>query len=92
MVSIISINVDSIVHSGRRALLMDFIIRTNADIYLLQEIKTDSTIKLKIPGYNVIRGDVRRGSGGTAILIRDTIPITEPIIYNDDIQATSIKL
>lgn len=62
--TIVSLNVCSIVHANRIKLLRNFIEQTNANIYLIQETQTDSGIKIKIPGYNVLRGDVKRGWGG----------------------------
>lgn len=92
MLKIISLNVNSIVYSGRRALLFDLIKNTNADIYLLQETKLDETIHIKFAGYNIVRNDKVKGEGGVAIVIKNNIPITGPKIYNKDIQAISIQI
>lgn len=89
--SVISLNVDSIVYGGRRSLLLNFIEQTNADIYLIQETKLDNKINFSIHNYNVIRTDNIRGMGGTAIIVRSSIPIRYPKFYNDIIQATSVE-
>lgn len=84
---IISLNVDSIVRPNRKTLLYEFIEQTGGDIYLLQETKTDNTIKLFLPGFNVFRCDIRLGWGGVALLIRDSIPVRSVFCYRTDIQA-----
>lgn len=89
---VISLNVDSIVTVGRRTLLSDFIHQNPADIYLLQETKLDSRVKLFYPQFNIIRGDVRRGYGGTAIFIRHGIPIRNVSIGTDVINFTSVEI
>lgn len=65
---IISLNVDSAVHLGRRVLLESFIKETMGDIVLLQETKLDETIKIHYDNYNIFRCDIRRGWGGVALL------------------------
>lgn len=72
---LVTLNVDSIVHSSRRTLLSDFISSSGADILFLQETKIDGGMKVNFSGYNVFRCDVRRGWGGSAILVRDSIPV-----------------
>lgn len=89
---VISLNVDSIVANSRRTLLSDFVRQNPADVYLLQETKLDSRIKLFFPQFNIIRGDVRRGFGGTAIFIRHGIPIRNVSIGTDIINFTSIEI
>lgn len=74
-VTIISLNVDSIVHQNRRTLLRSFMEENYADIYMLQETGLDNTIRFNIRNYNILRNDSRRGWGGVALLIRDTLPI-----------------
>lgn len=89
---VISLNVDSIVTVSRRALFTEFIRQNPADIYLIQETKLDSRIKLFFPNFNIVRGDVRRGYGGTAILIRHGIPIRNISIGTDVINFTSLEI
>lgn len=90
-VSIISLNVCSIAHANRVTLLKHFIKQSNANIYLLQETQTDSLNKIIIPGYNILRGDVKRGWGGTAIILNNNIPIRNLKVSRDLIHATSIE-
>lgn len=89
---IISLNVDSIVSIGRKTLLDEFINDNSADVYLLQETKLDSRIKLYFPNFNIIRGDVRRGFGGTAIFIRHGIPVRNVSIGRGSINSTSVEI
>lgn len=63
--TVVSLNVCSIVRSNRINLLKDFINQTNASIILAQETQTDSTIKISMPGYNIFRGDIKKGWSGT---------------------------
>lgn len=89
---VISLNVDSIVTVGRRNLLADFMDQNPADIYLFQETKLDSRIKLFFPHYNIFRSDVRRGYAGTAIFIRHGIPIRNLSVGTDVVNFTSIEI
>lgn len=89
---IISLNVASIVRVGRRTLLNDFINNNPADIYLLQETHLDNKSKLFFPKFNIIRGDVKRGRGGTALFIRHGIPIRNISIGRNAINFTSCEI
>lgn len=89
--NVISLNVNSIVYSCRQNLLRELIIDTHAEIYLLQETKLDNLNKLKIDGYNVIRCDIRRGTSGVCILIKNDISIRNVKCYRDKIHAVSIE-
>lgn len=60
---------------GRVPQFKQFLTDNNPNIALVQETQLDNTIKLIIPGYNVLCGDVRKGWSGTAILIDSNIPI-----------------
>lgn len=91
-IKIISLNVDSIVSTTRKTLLTDFINSTRADIYLFQETKLSSNIKLHFPLYNIIRCDVRKGYGGTAIFIRNGLSFRNPTYSNGKINFTSIQI
>lgn len=71
--TVISLNVCSIASANRLTLLREFINQTNANIYLLQETQTDNFVKIKIPGYNVLRGDHKRGKWGSCIIIDNNI-------------------
>lgn len=66
-----SLNIDSIVNLNRRAELISSLQINRIDICLIQETKSDNKIKLRIPGYNVLRNDTIRGRAGTAIILRD---------------------
>lgn len=90
-ISVVSLNACSLVRSGRIALLRNFINDTNPNIVLLQETQVDSKIKIVVPGYNVMRGDVRRGWSGTAILVDSNIPIRNLRVTGDHIHSTSIE-
>lgn len=57
----------------------------------MQETQTDSTIKIQIPGFNVFRGDVKRGWSGTAILVESNIPVRNLKITREDVHSTSIE-
>lgn len=91
-IKVISLNVDSIVSAPRKVLLTSFINSTRGDIYMFQETKLDAKIKLFVPNFNVIRSDVRRGYGGTAILIRNGIPFRNPTFGRDKINYVSIQI
>lgn len=88
---VVSLNVDSIVYSGRRNLLIEFLNKNRVDICLAQETKLDNNIKFKIPGYNIIRNGDKRGKCGTAILIKDNIRIRRPSFFKDLFQSTSME-
>lgn len=45
------------------------------NIVIVQETHLDNKIKLALPGYNVLRGGVRRGWSGTALIIDTNIPV-----------------
>lgn len=90
-VTVVSLNVCSIVRSNRINLLKDFINQTNASIILAQETQTDSTIKISMPGYNIFRGDIKKGWSGTAIFIDNNIPVRNLKITRDKIHSTSIE-
>lgn len=90
--SVISLNVCSIASANRLKLLHDFIKQTNANIYLLQETKTDNLVKIRIPGYNVLRGDHKRGQWGNAIIIDNNLQIRNLRIARANIQAITIDV
>lgn len=89
---VISLNVNSIVHNGRKTLLSGFIESNPADIYLFQETKLDSSIKLYFPNFNILRGDVRRGFGGTAIFVRHGIRIRNVSVGRGVINFTGCEI
>lgn len=89
--SVISLNVCSIVASSRRSLLIDFIQKNNANIYLLQETQTDCDIKFNIPGYNVFRLDIKRGWSGLAIIIDNSIPVGNLKLNRQGVHSISIE-
>lgn len=92
MLKITSLNVNSIIYSGRRNLLADFIKKNPSEIYLIQETKINNNIKLFYPGFNILRGDNRRGFGGTAIFIKHGIPIRNVSTCNKSINYTSCEI
>lgn len=89
---IVSLNVDSLVHFGRRNLFKQFLFDYKIDVCLAQETKLDHLINFKFAGYNIIRQDDIRGRCGTAIFVRSSIPIRKPTFYNDLFQSTSIEI
>lgn len=89
---LISLNVDSIASTARKNLLYDFIASCPAEFYLLQETKLDSDIKLFIPHYRVVRTDVRKGFGGTAIILRNGISFRNYTYSTGEINFTSIEV
>lgn len=72
---LVTLNVDSIVRDSRKTLLYDFLVESGGDIFFLQETKIDDTVRLFLPAFNVFRCDIRRGWGGSAILVRADIPV-----------------
>lgn len=70
-----TINVDSVVASARRTLFREFVETSGADIIFVQETKTDESVRIFLPGFNVFRGDARRGWGGVALMVRDSLPV-----------------
>lgn len=72
---IISLNVNSIVHANKKTLLKNFINENPANIFLLQETKTDNLSRFHFPGFNVLRTDIRRSYAGVAILVKYGIHI-----------------
>lgn len=89
--TVISLNVCSIVHSNRRSLFLDFIKQHNANIYLLQETQVDNVVKIRIPGYSVYRADIKRGWGGTAIIIDSNIPVRNLRTTNGSVHSISME-
>lgn len=57
----------------------------------MQETQTDNYVKLKIPGFNILRGDYKRGQWGTAIIIDNNIPIRNLKNFRDNIQDSLIR-
>lgn len=73
--SIIEINVNSLIKLSRRYYLNTFIKQPNPDLVLLNETKLNNNHKISFENYNIIRKDrvnSKRG-GGTAILIKEFI-------------------
>jgi len=73
---VVEININSIVRKQRRFDLLYFLELVKPDVALLCETKTNSTHKLTLEGYHIVRNDrgTKSKGGGTAILIRDSIP------------------
>lgn len=90
--SVISLNVDSIVSTSRKNLFYDFIKQHQADVYLLQETKLDNTIKLFIPDYNILRCDVRRGFAGVAMLIKNGLQYRNVTMGRENINFISLQI
>lgn len=88
---LVTLNVDSIVHSSRRTLLSDFLSETGADVLFLQETKADRDVRVNFSGYNVFRCDIRRGWGGSALLVRDNIPVRGAFCVNDPVHAVFVQ-
>ena len=72
-ITIISINVNSILTIERKMNLIIFIEEHKPDIILLSETKLCKKSKFEIQGYNIIRNDRNKHGGGTAIILRDNI-------------------
>lgn len=91
-IKIASLNVDSIVGYNRRDELNSLIFTEKIDICLVQETKLDEKIKFRLCGYNILRNDFVRGRAGTAIYVRDTLPIRNHITYNDVFHSNSVDV
>lgn len=87
----VSVNVCSLVRAGRMTLFLDFILKLNPNIVFVQETQIDSTIRFNVPGYNVLRGDIKKGWSGTAILVDANVPIRNLRITKEGIHSTSIE-
>lgn len=59
---------------------------------MVQESKLDEKIKFQIDGYNVLRNDCVRGRSGTAIIVRNNIPIKNHRYFNNKIHSNSINI
>lgn len=59
---------------------------------LVQETKLDHDIYFSFNGYNVLRNDNSRGSGGTALFFKNTIPFRNHRVFNDVFQSNSVDL
>lgn len=75
--SIIALNVNSIINFDRKQLLAGFIRRNPADIYCLSETKLSSKIVTKfiMPGYRVINLIYKHNVGGTCLIIKNSIKV-----------------
>lgn len=71
--------------------LYDFISSTRGDIYLLQETKLDTGMRLALDGFNVFRCDTKRGWGGVAIFVRGTVPVRNVVCSRGPILAVSVE-
>lgn len=89
--SVISINVNSIVSSKRKLSLGEFIHENPAHIYLLQEIKLGEGHVFHIHGFNIFRQNNSVGNRGTAILIKKNIPLRNTRTQNKNIEFTSVE-
>lgn len=87
--SVVSINVCSLVRAGRMTLFLDFISKLNPSVALVQETRIDSTKRFNVPGYNVFKGDIKKGWSGTAILVDANIPIRNLRVTSDGVHSTS---
>lgn len=87
---IASLNVNSIANCGRRNALHKFLIDSKIDICLVQETKVDADIKFNFLNYNILRNDLHRGKCGTAIFIKNHIPIRNHTKYSDCFHANSV--
>ena len=92
--SILAINVNSIRTNVRRHNLVDLIDETNPDIVALSETRLNHRHMFSIENYNIIRNDrLSNDGGGTAILIRKSIPHSIINLTNiKSIETTIIKI
>lgn len=87
-----SLNVGSIINFRRRDELLKFLRTNHIDLCLVQETKLDGKIKFRFDGYNVLRNDCKRGRSGTAIILRDNIPIRNSKFFSDQIHSNSVEI
>ncbi|GFT42727.1 putative RNA-directed DNA polymerase from transposon BS, partial [Trichonephila clavipes] len=70
----------------------EFISEWNPDIINLQETHLQPCHHLAFPNYNIYRTDRTCRGGGTAILIKRSIPHHEIVINNQSFETTAIKI
>ncbi|GFV19330.1 putative RNA-directed DNA polymerase from transposon X-element [Trichonephila clavipes] len=70
----------------------EFISEWNPDIINLQETHLQPCHHLAFPNYNIYRTDRTCRGGGTAILIKRSIPHHEIVINNPSFETTAIKI
>lgn len=83
------LNANSLIRPGRQLLLQQFIQLNNIDILLVQETGFAPGHKFAMPGFNIIRNDVRRGWVGTALLVRSNVPVRNQRRGSDTIHAVT---
>ncbi|GFW58917.1 nucleic-acid-binding protein from transposon X-element [Trichonephila clavipes] len=70
----------------------EFISEWNPDVINLQETHLQPCHHLAFPNYNIYRTDRTCRGGGTAILIKRSIPHHEIVINNQSFETTAIKI
>lgn len=74
-INILSINVDSIYHFKRKLLLENMLTDNNIDICMVQETKLCSDDKFFISKFNIFCLDIKKGKGGVALIVKNSINI-----------------
>lgn len=88
---IVSLNVNSLVDSSRKLLLGDFMRDNPAPIYCVQETKLREIHKLHFHGFNILRQNNPSGINGTAIIIKNNIPIRKFKTKSGNIEYSSVE-
>lgn len=86
--TVVSLNINKITSELKVASLQEFIYESGADIVLLQEVRI---LNLSVAGFETISNVAPEGSTGTAILLREGIPISD-IEFLDSGRGISCKI
>lgn len=87
-------NANGIMQKKKKPELFNFIEDNNIDVCLIQETKLNPNNSLNMPNYQIYRTDrTTHHGGGTAILVRRSIPHNEEILISPPgMEVTSIKI
>lgn len=72
VLTILAINVNSLIHNSRRFNVYKTLQKNNIDVSLISEAKLKNCHSIYFPGYTTVRNDIidEQRSGGTAIFIK----------------------
>ena len=77
----------------KKSELEAFIAHHNVDVFLLNESKLVPSDRFNVANYTTIRTDGPHRHGGTAVIIKRSLKYDPlPIVYNDRLETTAIKL
>lgn len=89
---VLSLNVDSIIRGGRRQQLDRILSENVIDIALIQETKLEPGSKFNLKNFNIFRYDIRRGWGGTAVLVKCNIFVRNFHFISSPFHATFVDV